>query len=151
MRARSLIVEIIVALLILMFLYAAISKLLEYNKFVFDMGNQPFPNWTTPFLVWGVPISEFLIVALLPFERTRKIGLWASTILMSIFTLYIVLILLKVFPYTPCSCGDVIDKLSWTQHLYFNLFFLSISITGLLLTKKIINNNEHKPFRSAFV
>lgn len=148
MRTKKISIEAIIALLILMFLYAAVSKLLSYDKFVFDMGNQPFPNWTTPLLIWGVPISELLIVVVLLFERTRKIGLWASTVLMGIFTVYIILILMKVFPYTPCSCGGVIDKLSWTQHLYFNIFFLVISIIGLILMKKTINS-RHKPFQSA--
>jgi hypothetical protein len=34
------------------------------------------------------------------------------------------LVKLLVFGRIPCSCGGLISSLSWTQHLFFNLFFL---------------------------
>lgn len=99
------------------------------------MNNQPFPNWMTPALVWGVPIIEVIIAVALMFERTRTKALYASLTLMSAFTIYTLTVLLHFFSYVPCSCGGVIKKLSWTQHLFFNLFFVIISLIAILLRK----------------
>jgi len=33
----------------------------------------------------------------------------------------------------PCGCGGVIEKMSWIQHLWFNLIFLALSIFALRL------------------
>ena len=46
---RKVVIEIIAALLVLLFLYASVSKLLGFSLFVDEMNNQPFPNWMTPF------------------------------------------------------------------------------------------------------
>jgi phage shock protein PspC (stress-responsive transcriptional regulator) len=33
----------------------------------------------------------------------------------------------------PCSCGGVLQQLSWKQHLIFNLFFLLLAVVGIVL------------------
>jgi hypothetical protein len=52
---------------------------------------------------------------------------------MILFTAYSGAILLNMFAYVPCSCGGVIRKLTWPQHLAFNLFFVAISAIGIIL------------------
>jgi putative oxidoreductase len=133
---RKIIIEIISSLLILLFLYASVSKWLAFKTFIGEMNNQPFPNWMTPFLVWTIPILEVLIVVGLIFEKTRVQSLYASLFLMLAFTIYTVAILLHSFEYIPCSCGGVIRKLTWPQHLFFNLFFVGISLLGIILKKR---------------
>lgn len=133
---RKIIIEIISSLLILLFLYASFSKWLAFKVFIGDMNNQPFPNWITPLLVWSIPILEVLIAVGLIFEKTRVPALYASFVLMLAFTIYTVAILLHAFKYVPCSCGGVIRKLTWPQHLFFNLFFVGISILGIVLKKR---------------
>lgn len=133
---RKIIIEIISSLLILLFLYASVSKWIAFKSFVGDMNNQPFPNWMTPWLVWSIPIIEFVIVLSLMFDRTRLRGFYASLILMLAFTIYTVAVLSHAFRYIPCSCGGVIRKLTWNQHLVFNLFFVGISVAGIILLKK---------------
>jgi len=138
---RKIIIELISSLLILLFLYASVSKWLAFKSFVGDMNNQPFPNWMTPYLVWSIPSIEVLIVLLLIFDRTRLPGLYASLVLMLAFTIYTVTVLLHAFKYVPCSCGGVIRKLTWPQHLVFNLFFVGISVAGIILLKRIQSKN----------
>jgi len=133
---RNIIVEIISATLILLFLYAGVIKFLDFKVFIHDMDNQPFPNWMTPYFVWTIPAIEIMISITLIFERTRKIGLWASFILMSLFTIYTATVLLHFFDRIPCSCGGVIKNLTWKQHMFFDLFFEGISIAGILLINK---------------
>jgi putative oxidoreductase len=133
---RKIIIEIISSLLILLFLYASVSKWLAFKLFIGEMNNQPFPNWITPFLVWSIPFIEVLIAIGLIFEKTRIPALYASLFLMLAFTIYTVAILLHTFKYIPCSCGGVIRKLTWPQHLFFNLFFVGISLLGIVLKKR---------------
>ena len=138
---RKIIIEIISSLLILLFLYASFSKWLAFKSFVGDMNNQPFPNWMTPWLVWSIPSIEVLIVLLLIFDRTRLPGLYASLVLMLAFTIYTTAVLLHAFKYVPCSCGGVIRKLTWPQHLVFNLFFVGITVAGIIMLKRIQSKN----------
>jgi hypothetical protein len=133
---RKIIIEIISSLLILLFLYASVSKWLAFKTFIGEMNNQPFPNWMTPFLVWSIPFIEVLIAIGLIFEKSRVQSFYASLLLMLAFTIYTVAILLHAFKYIPCSCGGVIRKLTWPQHLFFNLFFVGISILGIILKKR---------------
>lgn len=133
---RKIIIEIISSLLILLFLYASLSKWLSFRLFIGEMNNQPFPNWMTPYLVWSIPIIEVLIVVGLIFEKTRIPALYASFLLMLAFTIYTVAILFHAFKYIPCSCGGVIRKLTWPQHLFLNLFFVGISLLGIMLKRR---------------
>jgi hypothetical protein len=133
---RKIIIEIISSLLILLFLYASVSKWLAFKVFIGEMNNQPFPNWMTPYLVWTIPSLEVLIAVGLIFEKTRVPAFYASMVLMTAFTVYTAAILLHAFKYVPCSCGGVIRKLTWHQHLFFNLFFVIISLLGIWLKKR---------------
>ena len=125
-------IKIICILLVFLFVYAAVSKLANWTTFVSDMNNQPFPSFLKPILVWAVPFTELAIVALLIFDTTRLIGLYASLLLMIAFTFYTAVVLLHFFAYVPCSCGGIIKNLSWGQHLVFNLFFVLIAFIAIL-------------------
>jgi len=138
---RKTIIEIITALLIVLFVYASISKWLDFKEFTRDMHNQPFPGWMATSLIWVLPPVEILIALALMFDKTRAIGLWAALVLMSLFTIYAVAILVGIFNRIPCGCGGIIRGLTWGQHLFFNLFFLIISAVGIVINKKDQHSN----------
>ncbi len=138
---RKTIIEIIAALLILLFLYVSVSKWLGFQEFARDMHNQPFPGWMAASLVWALPPVEIFIALALMFDKTRVTGLWTALILMSLFTIYTAAILLGLYNRVPCGCGGLISGLSWGQHLFFNSFFLIISAAGIILKKKNHNSN----------
>jgi putative oxidoreductase len=135
MSKKQVMIESVAALLIMLFLYASLSKFLDFKTFTGEMNNQPMPNSWTPFLVWFIPCSEVAIALALLFEYTRLLGLYASLVLMTLFTVYTLVILLHFFSYIPCSCGGVIKKLTWRQHLVFNLFFVALSVFGIILQR----------------
>ena len=57
-----------------------------------------------------------------------------SLILVTAFTSYI--ICMKAFvEKLPCSCGGVIAKLSWNQHLLLNLGFVLLALGAIALLK----------------
>ena len=140
MFKRQVLLECISALLILLFVYASLSKFLDFHTFYREMDNQPLPNSWTPVLVWVIPCTEIAISVSLIFERTRLLGLYGALVVMGLFTIYTGIILMHFFPYVPCSCGGVIKRLTWTQHLILNLFFVAISIVAVIFqTRKRFN------------
>jgi len=129
---KSLIVEIVSCLCILLFVYAATSKLLDFQKFSDQIGQSPiltaFKNW----VVIGIPALEYVISLLLLFRTSRLIALYASFGLMVIFSTYIYVIT-RFSEYVPCSCGGILEKMNWDQHLIFNIAFLLIVIVGIMV------------------
>lgn len=122
------------ALLVLLFTYTALSKLLDLEAFKGQMYNQVLPRWLETGLIWTLPEAEIAAVLLLLPERSRLAGLYTSAALMLLFTGYTGLVLLHVFPRVPCSCGGVIQALGWKWHFVFNLFFLLLTLLPIYLT-----------------
>ena len=144
MSKKQLLIESIAALLIMLFLYASISKFLDFKTFTGEMRNQPLPRSLIPLLIWGIPPLEVAISCALLFEYTRSVGFYLSLILMTLFTIYAAAILLHFFPRIPCSCGGVIRKLTWGQHLVLNVFFVALSAISIRLQRS-------KHFQSIFI
>jgi putative oxidoreductase len=116
-----------ISLLIILWIYAAGSKLLEYNSFKHQLSMQHFPFNIEDTMAWLLPSIEILIAGLLIATNTIKYGLIASAFLLIIFTIYITLIITGIYDKAPCSCGGVLSMLSWESHLLFNISFLSIN------------------------
>jgi len=132
-------------LLILLWTYAAVSKLADYQTSRGEMLNQALPKWLEEILVWGVPSIELFTVALLLFNKTKLYGTLLSLFLLISFTIYIALVEFNYFDYVPCSCGGVISSLSWEQHFVFNLIFIVLAATAVLLldNRKNLFNKLH--------
>lgn len=129
---RSILLEIVSFLFVVLFVYAATAKLLDYQKFVIQVGQSPllipFAGW----VAWFIPTVEILIAILVATPKLRTIGLYASFTLMAMFTAYIIAIL-NTKGYVPCSCGGILEKLGWTEHLIFNIIFVILSLIGIFL------------------
>lgn len=134
--------EIIIYLLALLFLYTAFSKLVDMHHFTRAILNQPFPKSVDPFLIVGVPLVEIMTGIALLRIKSRKWGLYASAILMLSFSIYVSLAVFHVFKRVPCGCAGVFQQMSWPAHLVFNLFFLALALTGIIINKKIHTNSR---------
>lgn len=128
-------ITIVTSLLILLFTYTALSKLLDYRMFVRSLSESPLIHKGADTIGWLLPATELLVVLLLFFERSRKAGLYASLTLLVLFTLYLLYMVLFVAD-LPCSCGGVLRQLSWRQHVWFNLFFIIMNVLGLFALRK---------------
>ncbi|MCT4221543.1 hypothetical protein HZP43_04085 [Elizabethkingia anophelis] len=115
---------------VILFCYAAISKILDFDNFQDQISASPLLNGSLQFLPHTIIIVEFLIAGLLCYRRTRTTGLIGSFVLMLIFTVYIAL-LLRTNKNLPCSCGGILEKMSWQQHLYFNIGCVILSLIAL--------------------
>ena len=129
---KNTIVEIISSLLIILFIYTSLSKLSAYDNFTAQLSKSPFITSYANSIAWSIPAVEILISLSLVITRTRLIGLYASFFLMSLFTAYLI-IMLNFSYYIPCSCGGVLQYLSWNEHIIFNAFFIIIAGAGVLI------------------
>ena len=129
---RKIILEVICSLFVFLLVYAAVTKLLDHDKFVIQVGQSPMLTRYAVFLAWAVPLLELVISAMLIVPGTRLVGLYASFSLLVMFTTYIVLAS-RFSEYVPCSCGGVLEVMTWTQHLIFNIAFTLIGFVGILV------------------
>lgn len=127
--------DVIVFLLALLFVYAAMNKLMDFQSFQAQLGKSPLITEHASWISWVVPFSEIIISIGLFIPQTRLVSLYASFTLMFMFTAYIAFIL-TFSPYVPCSCGGILDKLGWTEHLIFNIVFTLIALTGTIIQNK---------------
>jgi hypothetical protein len=135
-KKAVLIVDIISAVILLLFLYTAVSKLLDYQHFKSVMIMSPLLHPFAGIIAWVLPISEIAIVLLLLFPKTKLNGLYTAFVAMVIFTIYIIYMILFT-PRLPCSCGGVLKSLTWTQHIFFNLFLLLLTGVAIILSWNI--------------
>lgn len=126
------IIEISCTLLIVLFVYAATSKLIDVEKFRIELGKSPLITKFASAVSVFVPGVEILISILLCFEKTRYFALNASFFMMVLFTSYLVAILRFSF-YIPCTCGGVLQSMNWDQHILFNSFFIVLAGVSALI------------------
>lgn len=132
---KSFIPDVVAALFILLFMYAAASKLIEFEKFKVQLAQSPLLTSFTDIIAVVIPVIEIIISFALLAERYRIYGLYSAFTIMVMFTVYIVAIT-NFSAYIPCSCGGVLSGLNWNQHLVFNILFAGLAATAILLYAK---------------
>ncbi len=129
---KKFLIEVIAFLLILLFLYAAGTKLVDIEKFRIVISKSPLLYSISHLVSIIIPAAEILLSFLIAIPRSRFFGLLGAFTLMVIFTAYIVVIL-QFSEEIPCACGGVLQSLGWKEHLIFNIVFTLIALTGMLL------------------
>ncbi len=139
---REAIITITIVLTILLFMYTAVSKLLNHSMFVFQMRRSPisFMQEWAPTIGWTVPSIELVLVILLFLERTRLWGMISSLLLMLSFEVYISwmkIVELQTGIKLPCTCGGIISDMGWTAHLLFNAVFIFLLGMSIYYERKL--------------
>ena len=138
MRKVFHIIKIIcIYLFIILFVYAAVSKLIDFANFKVQVAQSPLLSAFAGTIAYAVVVGELIIAVLLCFPKTRTSGLYLFFGFMTAFTVYIYLIL-NYSPFVPCSCGGVLEKMGWTEHLWFNV------ITTIIAAAMLLYNNTTK-------
>lgn len=134
---KKLAIEVIAFLIILLFLYTGISKLWDFPVFRAELQESPFVmlSLLSSVVSWILPIGELLLACLLLWPAARKAGFILSALLFAAFIVYVV-VLLSSGKNLPCSCGGIVSTMSWETHVYFNILFLLLSLTGVYLEQK---------------
>ncbi|TYA89192.1 MauE/DoxX family redox-associated membrane protein [Seonamhaeicola marinus] len=122
-------------LFIILFVYAATSKLMDFNHFKSQLGRSPYISPYANWMVWAIPSVELLITGLFLFPKQRVLALYSSLSLMTIFTTYLIVVL-NFSDSIPCSCGGILATLGWKEHIIFNGAFIVLALIGILSKKK---------------
>lgn len=125
----------IIFLFMFLFVYAAVSKLVEYDLFRAQLGKSPLLTRYAGIFSWLVPGVELIVAGMLFIPRYQLAGLYGAFTLMLGFTGYIAFIL-TFSPYVPCSCGGILSSMGWTEHLIFNIGFTILAFVGILLHRR---------------
>ena len=131
-KFQSTYIESVRLLCIILFVYAALNKILDFENFQVQLGQSPLLSAYASPVSYAVPLFEFGIVFLLLIPRCLYISLFASFTLMTMFTAYI-FIMLYYSPFVPCSCGGILEKMTWNEHLIFNVVFVVLLLFAIIL------------------
>lgn len=129
--------QVVIYFFIILFVYAAVSKLTDFENFQVQVAQSPLLSAFATFIAYTTVIGELIIALMLCFKKSRLLGLYLFLAFMTAFTVYIFLIL-NYSPFVPCSCGGILEKMGWTEHLRFNL------ITTIIASAIILHNNTTK-------
>lgn len=130
-RFKNYFIEAVSLFYILLFVYAAISKVLEFENFQAQLGQSSIIGAYAGIVSYSIIIIELLVSVMLVIPSFKLRGLYSSFILMSLFTVYI-FIILNFTSNIPCSCGGILEKMTWKVHLIFNIISLILAGQALL-------------------
>lgn len=135
---KYLLTVVISGLFVLLFTYAGISKLTDIQRFSVELKKSPLLVSISEYVGIFIPVFELAIALLLITERFRLIALYSSFWLMALFSAYLISIL-NFSDYVPCTCGGVLQSMTWNQHIVFNISFLLLAAIAVLIYDK----NDH--------
>ncbi|WP_111309844.1 MauE/DoxX family redox-associated membrane protein [Confluentibacter sediminis] len=93
LRIQNSLIEIIKLLFIVLFVYAAVSKWLDFEHFKMQLSRSPYISIYAPWLAWCLPIVELIIAGLFLFYKSTKLAFYTSLFLMTLFTTYLYVVL----------------------------------------------------------
>ena len=137
-KAKGIVTEVIISAFILLFMYTATSKIYTFKSFDKVLSEVPLFGPFHLFIAVLIPVSEIIIGILLIVPKTKKPGLYATLILMIVFTIYLIYMVLTSSR-LPCSCGGFISSLSWKNHIWLNTGLICLAFLGILTN---LNKNQ---------
>jgi hypothetical protein len=132
---RSILVDSISFFFVLLFLYTATAKLMDLHSFREELLSSPLLGNFAGFVAWALPILEILLCIALLVPAWRLKGLYATFVLMVLFTGYVISILL-IDNQLSCSCGGIVENLTPGQHIVFNSACILLSGVAIWVARK---------------
>lgn len=134
---RILVTQVIPGVVMLLFLYTALSKLLDHARFESVIQQSPTIGKSAGLLSWGIPAAELVVAGLIFHPATRLPGMLFSFFLLLLFTGYLFTMLASGMK-LPCSCGGVVSTMTWKEHVLFNLIFIMLSAVSVILLPRYL-------------
>jgi thiol-disulfide isomerase/thioredoxin len=131
---RTILANVIACFFILLFAYTGIDKLLDFGSFKDQLTMSPLLGSFAGLIAWAVPVTELLLALILFIPGWRLKGLYASLVLMVLFTIYIIT-LIFINDELSCNCGGIIQNLSPPQHILFNLACILLAGVAIYNTR----------------
>jgi Ca2+/Na+ antiporter len=127
---KEILITVFRYLCLFLFVYTAYAKLIDHERFFRGLTKVHMVSNHAAVISYLVPLVEIVISILLIVPNTIKIGLIMFVVTMTAFTVYIIGALIWESK-LPCHCGGAIEKLSWTQHVWFNIAFIILAFAAL--------------------
>lgn len=140
---KRIFLDLISFILIVLFIYTALSKWFLYDIYLYDLNRSPELEPYAKFISFFVPGIELLIAFMLLFANTRLYGLYGSFALMTVFTIYVFYVT-QFTTNLPCTCGGIIRDLTWRNHLILNIGLTILSGLGMIFQKQIHRNQNNQ-------
>ena len=125
---------IILFIFILLLSYTAISKLLKYDAYILEIQQSPLLKSLPGSIIWVLPGFELFVALMLATRHWRLKGLYLFSIMMILFTTYLITISQFTY-YIPCSCGGFLDSLPHAEHIILNICIVLMAILEIYLEK----------------
>jgi len=141
LKTSQLFFKILSALLGIIFLYSAYTKLFPIEPFEFEIVRTTFVSWE--FSVWVarmIIIVEFLLGALLLFSYRPKFTNRLSIIVLAIFTIHLASTIYRLGNTGSCGCFGEAIPLTPLQGVIKNLVLISLSMVLLKHNRSWLNN-----------
>lgn len=138
MKSKT-IIRIIATFLIVLFVVAALYKMIYFNSFRQQLNKSPFITGYASLVAPVVPLAELLVACLLYRASTRLAGLFSSFFLISFYTIYL-LGMLHMGHEMSCNCGELWQQITLGKHLLFNMGIVILSCTGVILSGRLKYN-----------
>jgi hypothetical protein len=132
---KALLIDIISYFFILLFLYTGVAKLMEIHQFKEQLVSSPLVGSMAGIVTWALPIGELILAVALFIPAFRMKALYATLVLMTLFTVYVIVILL-MDNQLSCSCGGIIEELSLKQHVLFNSACVILSAVAITVARR---------------
>ena len=118
-----------------LYMYTGWAKFMNLSTFIKGNSKIPYLGAYAKLIGYGIPSLEIVLAILLivPVYRIKRFTLWISTILMTVFTIYLSL-MVGFVEKKLCHCGGVIESLGWKTHIAFNFIWLIVGIYALVKT-----------------
>lgn len=140
-KSAQILLDVLAFMFIFLFMYAAVSKLIDIQKFRVQISQSPMLTNVSGLVSVLVPFVEVGISSLMIFARTRLLGFVGFFALMVMFTTYIYIIM-NYSEHVPCSCGGILQNMGWKDHLIFNAAFVALG--GLAAGLQYNIHREHE-------
>jgi hypothetical protein len=131
---RKIFVEATCTLFVILFFYTAVSKIIDFSMFYRTLHDSRFKlvGKAAPVLVVAVPLAEILVSIGLVLERYKTRALRATMVMMAIFLAYVAGLMIFIpFGRLPCSCGGIMQQITWHNHLYLNIALTILAALAL--------------------
>jgi hypothetical protein len=128
--------QVLTYLFICLWMYVISKKVFLFADFQRAMIDQPFKDNYGIILSYLVPVLQIGTGIFFLFTKTRSYGFWSTIALMCVFSMYIILVLLKTWGFVPCAC-TLEFKLGWIGHLWLNGILITVCTAALLLEQNI--------------
>ncbi|WP_286841900.1 MULTISPECIES: MauE/DoxX family redox-associated membrane protein [Sphingobacterium] len=140
---QEFVLQVLTFALLCLWIYVGSKKVFTYTEFRASMIRQPLADQYGIVLSYILPAVELATGILFIFEATKRVGFWFTTLLMLVFSGYVILALRDTWGSIPCDC--ILEfPISWKAHLWVNCLITIACIIGLLLDRKIRISHQRK-------